>query len=129
MKTRPSTAARLVSAAIVLLAANYLLVARAVNALIEDQARGVEACRGWSSAGATLSLLTPLSVLLLAAAAVGFAARDVTSPGRKRADFALLVGSLGLVAYALAASAGALPRPARHPCLRSQVVTQTRYVG
>ena len=118
MKLLP-TATRLAVVAIVVLGLNHLLVAWGTSMLIDDQDHGRAVCVGMSSTGATLSLVAPWIVILLAIASVVPAVRDGWRSDRPVAWRVMAVlGSLALVAYAICFLAGVIPRPDRHPCLR-----------
>ena len=112
----------LVCVVILVLGANWVFVTLGMSALLESKASGIGVCTGLSASGVTLSFFTPLLVTALAFASLVLAVRDFwRSERRGLRQFAALVGSIAIAGYAVGFLTGVVPRPPKHPCLRSEL--------
>jgi len=102
-----------------LLGVDWLLVTSAKSSIAERTA--LTACAGTSASGVTLSLFTPLLVIVLTLSALLLAIRDLwLSERRGLRHFAALGGSVVLTVYVVGFLTGLVAGPPRHPCLRSE---------
>ena len=125
---RTIAASMLASIGLIVLVTNTLIVHEATRGLAEDKMRGLAVCRGAAATGAMLSFVTPLLVAILAIASTAFAVSAVwRCEERRLRRYGALLCSIALLAYAVGFVVNVLPRPSRHPCLRSDAI-ETRSI-